>query len=106
MFGTRRKWGKYWVLWNAPHWKFKILRFDQGGRLSHQKHYKRGELWLVLKGSGSFIWTRNASKSRYIIKGSSMMISPGEWHSYYAHTKTYVLEIQVGKCEEEDIERR
>jgi mannose-6-phosphate isomerase len=46
----RRPWGEYWVL--ADHAAFKVKRIDvlPKKRLSYQKHQRRAEHWIVVRG--------------------------------------------------------
>ncbi|MCC6406083.1 MAG: phosphomannose isomerase type II C-terminal cupin domain [Planctomycetes bacterium] len=46
----RRPWGEYWVL--ADHASFKVKRIDvlPKKRLSYQKHTRRAEHWIVVRG--------------------------------------------------------
>lgn len=87
----RRSWGWWLVLLDRKHFKIKLLRFKNGGKLSKQYHYFRNELWLFLSGP------RKGGYSHYIAK---------EEHTYHAFVPTLILEVQYGeKCSEGDIVR-
>lgn len=45
-----RPWGSYYVLEDAPSHKVKRIEVKPGGRLSYQYHYKRSEVWTMVKG--------------------------------------------------------
>lgn len=45
-----RPWGRYEVLLNSEYCKVKRIHVKPGGRLSYQKHSKRQELWMIVKG--------------------------------------------------------
>ncbi len=88
---VKRKWGYYITLLDRKHFKMKLLRFKKGGSLSIQKHYLRNELWVFLTGDH---------------EGNYYHIPVGEYHTYHAQKKTWVLEVQYGDyCLEHDIVR-
>lgn len=102
----RKSWGWYLVLCQGKHFKVKILKFKRGGKISHQKHEHRDEIWCWLKGMGRVKNSEKQSTYGSIKqKGDFIYIPKGHWHHYKAILPTTVLEIQTGKCEEEDIER-
>lgn len=45
-----RPWGRYWVLDDQPTFKVKRITVDPGGRLSYQRHQRRGEHWIFVAG--------------------------------------------------------
>lgn len=88
---VKRTWGYYITLLDRKHFKVKMLRFNKGGQLSRQYHKNRSELWLFLTGND---------------KGNYKVIQRFEMHTYYALSKTWILEIQYGEsCQEKDIVR-
>lgn len=109
---SKRKWGWYWTLYSAAHFKVKLLYFKSGKQCSMQKHFSRNELWCFLFGEGLFssqnyrgqsdegIWT----KPKKI--GDFQFVDCEYWHQFTAHKPTLVLEIQTGYCIENDIERK
>jgi len=100
---AKRTWGWYFTLWDAPHFKIKLLRFKKYAPMSYQYHNLRSELWLFLKGNGVF--TKD-DISRSIRNGESILIERGSRHSFRATVPTTVLEIQFGnQCIEKDIVR-
>jgi len=50
---TRRPWGSYEVLSEAPGYKIKRFIVNPGGRLSLQLHHLRSEHWFVVAGLGT-----------------------------------------------------
>lgn len=46
----RRPWGEYWVLADERDFKVKRLDVLPGTRLSYQRHTRRAEHWLVVRG--------------------------------------------------------
>ena len=45
-----RPWGRYEVLEEQPGFKVKVLEVKPGARLSLQRHARREEHWVVVKG--------------------------------------------------------
>lgn len=62
-----RPWGEYWVLEDAPGWKVKRIDVLPGRRLSYQKHAKRSEHWMVVRG-----------RARVTLDGRELVLGPGE----------------------------
>jgi len=50
MENGQRPWGVYYVLEDADTHKVKRIIVKPGGRLSYQFHYKRSEVWTIVKG--------------------------------------------------------
>ncbi len=48
----RRPWGSYTVLEEGANYKVKRIEVLPGKRLSHQKHSKRAEHWVMIQGTG------------------------------------------------------
>ncbi len=46
----RRPWGEYWVLHDDPRFKVKRIDVLPGKRLSYQRHEKRSEHWVIVRG--------------------------------------------------------
>jgi len=100
-----RPWGEYWVLEDTPGWKVKRIDVLPGKRLSYQKHSKRAEHWLVVRGQG-----------RVTLDGREVVIGPGETIDIEPGTAHRVenageepltfIEVQQGSYfGEDDIER-
>lgn len=110
---TSRNWGYYRVLHEAPGVKVKELTVDPGAALSMQRHYDRGEFWLVSQGTAT-VDTINATDTDAELKGiydqhQYVHIARGEWHQLINNEANplRIIEIQYGeRCEEEDIERK
>jgi mannose-6-phosphate isomerase len=47
-----RPWGHYEVLASERDFKTKAIHVDPGKRLSYQRHERRAEHWLIVRGSG------------------------------------------------------
>jgi len=111
---TIRNWGWYRVLDNQPHNGFKVkeLVIEPGKSLSDQRHFKRNEMWYVLKGTVNMVteWEGRSETQTLKSLNKGYDIKVGTWHkasnpsdNEYSH----ILEVQYGEeCIEEDIERR
>ena len=109
---TRRAWGYYRVLHEAPGVKVKELTVDPGAALSMQRHQDRAEFWLVAEGEAT-VYTLDRStdmdlRGRYG-RHEYIHIDTNEWHQLINEDPNplKIVEIQYGeRCEENDIERR
>lgn len=109
---TRRPWGYYRVLHEAPGVKVKELTVDPGAALSMQRHQDRAEFWLVDRGEAT-VYTINRStdtelQGRYR-KHEYLHIGTHNWHQLVNEEPDplKIIEIQYGeRCEENDIERK
>jgi len=100
-----RPWGEYWVLEDTPGWKVKRIDVLPGRRLSYQKHSKRSEHWMVVRG-----------EARVTLDGREVLVGPGETVDIEPGTAHRVenaseepltfIEVQQGSYfGEDDIER-
>jgi mannose-6-phosphate isomerase-like protein (cupin superfamily) len=109
---TRRPWGYYRVLHEAPGVKVKELTVDPGAALSMQRHQQRAEFWLVVSGEAT-VYTLDRStdmelRGRYQ-RHQYLHIGMHDWHQLVNEEPNplKIVEIQYGdRCEEEDIERQ
>lgn len=100
-----RLWGCYEILEQDDNFKVKRIYVNPGASLSLQKHGKRAEYWLVLKGVAEVIcndkkFTLKESESTYIPIGHKHKLSnPGK-------DALEIIEVQLGDyLGEDDIER-
>lgn len=99
----KRYWGWYRTLVKLPCFRVKILRFNEGARLSTQKHWYRNELWLFLSGYGAAYSKPHMREAR---RFSCMWVPRKTMHSYLCIHPTTVIELQWGRCvDERDIYR-
>lgn len=109
---TRRPWGYYRVLHEAPGVKVKELTVDPGAALSMQRHTDRAEFWLVAGGEAT-VYTIDRStdvelQGRYQ-RHEYLHIGTHDWHQLVNEEPNplKIIEIQYGaRCEENDIERK
>jgi mannose-1-phosphate guanylyltransferase len=107
MFEERR-WGWYRVL---DHTKFSIdnevltkrIGVKAGRNLSYQKHYKRSEVWTIIRGEGEFALN---GEIHLVKKGDVLVIPVESEHGIKALTDLEFIEVQSGsEVIEEDIVR-
>lgn len=110
---TIRNWGWYRVLDNQPQNGFKVkeLVIEPGKSLSDQRHFKRSEMWYVLKGTVNMVteWEGRKEHQTLTALRKGYDIAVGTWHkaSNPGTDLAHILEVQYGEaCVEEDIERR
>ena len=87
---VERSWGHYEVLLAENGYKVKRLVIGPGKDTSVQKHFKRDEIWIRPEAL-------------------TVQVIPAEkWHQIRndGATPIEIIEIQVGDCQEEDIERK
>ena len=98
-----KPWGSYKVVFERNDFKVKYICIDKGHRISLQKHNKRSETWVVVKGHPVV----DKGKTKLVLEPEqSIYIPVGEVHRVEAHTDDVrIIEVQHGICDEEDIER-
>lgn len=109
---VNRPWGWYRDLYTiGKNIKVKELVIEPGKSLSMQKHFKRAEMWYVLKGMGKCMTEVNGITDDVTLQPLTRGYDIGEqvWHQGYNPFKEpcHILEVQHGEeCVETDIERR
>lgn len=103
-----RRWGWYRVI---DHMKAedghevltKRIGVMAGKNLSYQYHFKRSEVWTIIKGEGIFVY----NDQFHVVKpGDVLQINVGEKHGLKAVTDLELIEVQSGsELVEEDIVR-
>ncbi|WJE15265.1 sugar phosphate nucleotidyltransferase [Halobacillus sp. ACCC02827] len=103
-----RRWGWYRVL---DYTKFvegneiltKRIGITAGQNLSYQVHYKRTEVWTIVKGEGVFAID---GQLQHVRAGDVIQIPLGQKHALRATTNMEIVEVQTGsELIEEDIHR-
>ena len=109
---TERDWGYWRVLDDKPEkgYKVKELVIYPGKSLSDQKHFERSEEWNVLEGTVKMTTEYNGVSDSVLLEPHKPTYEIGVevWHLAHNPGKenAHILEVQWGKCYEEDIERR
>lgn len=104
----KREWGEYKVLdyqvqADGENSLTKEMIIWPGKSLSYQKHFRRSEIWTVVKGEGEFLLDEEIRKVK---RGDSVYIKPESKHSIRAVTELHIIEVQVGdELVEDDIIR-
>ena len=102
---VHRPWGWYMTIDEEKNFKVKRIQVNPGASLSLQKHAKRAEHWVVVKGTAK---VENGDKEIILIENESTFIPLGELHRLSNPKKTplEIIEVQSGEyLGEDDIER-
>ena len=89
----------------GKNFKVKRIQVNPGASLSLQKHSKRAEHWVVVKGTAK---VESGDKKIILIENESTFIPLGELHrlSNPENTTLEIIEVQSGEyLGEDDIER-
>lgn len=103
-----RRWGWYKVLDytkldDGNEVLTKRICIKKGKNLSYQMHFKRSEVWTVIKGTGEFVID---DQFRQIRAGDVLQIPAGVKHAVKANADLEMIEVQTGsELIEEDIVR-
>ena len=99
-----RPWGG-WVDWfRTPEATLKCMVVRPGHRMSLQKHAEREEIWRVVSGKGE---DQGSDPPTPLLPGMTHHVRKGQVHRI-ANTGTehlVIVEMQLGRCHEDDIER-
>ena len=107
---VEKPWGSYKVLHRGDGYTVKELTILPGKSLSDQRHFKRDEHWLVVKGVLSIDLQHPQMPKDHdeIHPTETAYISKECWHR--PHNKgaeeVKVIEVWLGDSSEDDIERR
>ena len=102
---VHRPWGWYMTIDEEKNFKVKRIQVNPGASLSLQKHAKRAEHWVVVKGTAK---VENGDKEIILTENESTFIPLGELHRLSNPKKTplEIIEVQSGEyLGEDDIER-
>jgi len=106
---TKRHWGAYEIIEEFTGIKIKKLTINSGATLSLQRHQKRDEYWFINNGQLLVeILTPNFVPKNYgVVNNGMLKIEKGHWHRFtnIGEKHIHIIEVQMGICEEEDIER-
>ena len=102
---VHRPWGWYMTIDEGKNFKVKRIQVNPGASLSLQKHSKRAEHWVVVKGTAK---VENGDKEIILTENESTFIPLGELHrlSNPKNVPLEIIEVQSGEyLGEDDIER-
>ena len=96
-----RPWGWYDSIESGLNFQVKRLHVNPGAKLSLQKHYKRAEHWVIVRGVASVI---NGEDKFILSEGESTFIPIGVVHSLENTTNKLleIIEVQSGAYLGED----
>jgi len=100
-----RPWGTYKTLEMGDGYQVKLIEVNPGGRLSLQKHFKRAEHWVVIKGKPTVTIGVQAEQ---LIVNKSVFIPVETVHRLenFTDQTVAIIEVQIGSyLGEDDIER-
>lgn len=100
-----RPWGWFDIIDVGDGFKVKRIQVNPGASLSLQKHFKRSEHWVVIKGTANVTL---GNKNFLINENQSTYIPQGEKHrlANLEDSPLEIIEVQCGKLvTEDDIER-
>jgi mannose-6-phosphate isomerase-like protein (cupin superfamily) len=99
---TKRPWGEFWDIDGTDEWHLKIISVNYKSRLSLQSHKKRKEFWVVIEGD---IKTEVDGNVLNHHQGDIIIINVGQKHRLFSDNGGKIVEISLGKFEEDDIVR-
>ena len=106
-----RVWGSFYNLFDSKEVKVKELVVKTNKGMSYQKHNRRNEIWLVIKGCCEVIYSEHNPESKETVvlnKFDKFIVKKGQWHQITNpfEKDCHLIELQYGNSVvEEDIER-
>ena len=100
-----RPWGRWEEYLDESGYRLKRLIILPGCRLSLQKHNKRNEHWIVVRGLGTAII---GSEEFRLSPGATHFVPIGAIHRLQSDEGAEpleIIEVQTGVCDEDDIVR-
>lgn len=96
-----RPWGDYKTLDQAEGYQVKVIHVTPGGRLSLQKHFKRAEHWVVIRGTATI--TIDKDTREYGVN-EHVFIPTESLHRLenFTDEEVAIVEVQVGSYLGED----
>ena len=90
-----RPWGDYKTLDQADGYQVKVIHVKPGGRLSLQKHFKRAEHWVVIKGIATVTVDDNTREYQV---NEHIFIPTESLHRLenFTEEEVAIIEVQVG----------
>ena len=102
-----RPWGEFYGWDDGAQWKLKTIYIKPGKRLSLQYHHHRKEHWMLVQGDATAtIHDGKGIAQKIPMKvGQSMFVDVKAVHRLESKKGGIVVEIALGKFDEEDIVR-
>lgn len=97
----QRPWGKFEILLDGDYCKVKKITINPGQAPSYQYHFKRYEIWTIIKGFGEL---KLDGKIKKINEGSTVRIEKCEKHQIknIGDEDLVFIEVQLGEYFGED----
>lgn len=89
---VEKPWGNYQVFHREPGIQVKRIELKPGLRFSLQKHLKRSEKWVVIKGSGT---ATVGERTIAIEPGSFLEVACGQKHRMHNTGKVPLVFVEV-----------
>ena len=101
MTTVEKPWGSYTNLMDEPYTKVKKIVIKPGEAPSYQQHFKRSEIWVVVKGIGE---CKIDDVVTYHTPGDVINIKKEQKHQFtnIGQTDLVFVEIQLGEYFGED----
>lgn len=101
-----RPWGEFYGWDQGRRWKLKTIYIKPGKRLSLQYHHHRSELWTLVEGDATATIEANGTHKKVkLIVGQIFAVPVHAVHRLESKRGGVVVEIALGKFDEEDIVR-
>lgn len=110
-----RPWGSFTVIDAGTGYKVKRIFVKAGHRLSLQRHERREEHWSIVSGQGVLTFEEPTGSMTHLKDskllettvgpGFQVKILKGARHRIEAIEDLVFIEVQLGECDEDDIER-
>lgn len=105
---TVRPWGRYYGWDSGKRWNLKTVYVHPGKRLSLQYHHGRSEHWMLVEGDATATIQSSTGliEETYPLRlGESFRVGRGAVHRLQSKKGGVVVEVALGKFDEDDIVR-
>lgn len=104
-----KPWGQYKVLSEGSNYVIKEIQINPGESISLQSHKMRKEVWTITSGIGKFLHGLNLHDLEELVlnTGDTVIVERNSLHKLECTSDIPLIfiEIQYGKCSEDDIIR-
>lgn len=101
-----RPWGEFYGWDRGKGWYLKTIYVKPGSRLSLQYHNHRSERWVLVEGDATAITLEKDVEKKTSLKvGETFIVGKGIPHRLTSKKGGTLVEVAVGKFDEDDIVR-
>ncbi|RJR13509.1 hypothetical protein C4585_01915 [Candidatus Parcubacteria bacterium] len=101
-----RPWGEMYNWDKGKKWNLKTIYVKPGKRLSLQYHHHRSERWVLVEGDATAITVEKGKLKQTPLKvGETFIVPKGMTHRLTSKRGGILVEVAVGKFDENDIVR-